>query len=48
MTPSTPSSSSIGGETSPVKAPVSASCMFCAATFTRLWAQCSTAAFSDG
>ena len=47
MTPSTPRSSSIGAETSPVKAPSSASCMFCAATRTRLWEQCSTAVFSE-
>ena len=47
MTPSTPRSSSIGAEISPVKAPSSASCMFCAATRTRLWKQCSTAVFSE-
>src|SRR3954452_14675438 len=47
ITPSTPSSSSIGGETSPVQAPLSSSCMFCAATRARLWAQCSTAVFTE-
>ena len=36
MTASTPSSTSIGAETSPVKAPDSSSCMFWAATLTAL------------
>src|SRR5829696_9300539 len=47
MTPSTPRSISIGAETSPVKAPSWASCMFWAATRTGLWKQCSTAACSE-
>src|SRR5512144_3197962 len=47
ITPSTPSSTSIGAETSPVKAPSGSSCMFWAATRTGLRAQCSTAVFSD-
>jgi hypothetical protein len=46
ITASTPTSRSIGAETSPVKAPAASSCMFWAPTRTLLWAQCSTADLS--
>ena len=47
-TASTSSSTSIGAETSPVKAPESSSCMFCAATLTALPQRRSTTARQRG